>query len=84
MLVPGGRTLIRWLIAHDLVDEINLFVAPVIVGQGERLFPETGPDQALELVESTVMGNGVAVQSYRPNGRPQYGQTTDTTTAWTE
>jgi dihydrofolate reductase len=84
LLVPGGRTLIRWLIAHDLVDEINLFVAPVIVGQGERLFPENGPDSALELVSSTVMRNGVAVQSYRPNGRPQYGQTTDTTTAWTE
>lgn len=84
LLVPGGRTLIRWLIANDLVDEINLFVAPVIIGQGERLFPETGPDRALELASSTVMANGVTVQYYRPNGRPQYGQTTDTTTAWSE
>jgi dihydrofolate reductase len=84
LLVPGGRTLIRWLIANDLVDEINLFVAPVIIGQGERLFPETGPDRALELASSTVMSNGVTVQYYRPNGRPQYGPTTDTTTAWSE
>ena len=44
LLVPGGGTLIRWLLANDLVDEINLFLAPVIIGQGTRLFPETGPD----------------------------------------
>ena len=84
LLVPGGRTLIRWLMAHDLVDVINLFLAPVVVGQGQRLFPETGPDRALELVDSTVMANGVTVQYYRPNGRPQYGQTDTTTTAWSE
>jgi dihydrofolate reductase len=72
------------LIANDLVDEINLFLAPVIVGQGQRLFPETGPDRALELAESKVMSNGVTVQSYRPKDRPQYGPTTDTTTAWSE
>ena len=82
LLVPGGGTLIRWLLANDLVDEISLFLAPVIVGQGARLFPETGPDRALELTESKVMSNGVAVQFYRPNGRPQYGPTTDTTQAW--
>lgn len=84
LLVPGGGTLIRWLLAHDLVDEINLFVAPVIIGQGTRLFPQTGPDRALELVESDVMANGVTVQSYRPTGRPRYGTTTDTTRAWSE
>ena len=84
LLVPGGRTMIRWLIANDLVDEINLFLAPVIIGQGARLFPETGPDRALELAESKVMSNGVTVQSYRPNARPQYGPTTETTTAWSE
>ncbi len=82
LLVPGGGTLIRWLLAHDLVDEINLFLAPVIIGQGTRLFPETGPDSSLELAESTVMSNGVSVLWYRPNGRPQYGPTTATTTAW--
>jgi dihydrofolate reductase len=84
LLVPGGRTLIRWLIANDLVNEINVFLAPVIIGQGERLFPETGPDTALELAKSKVTANGVTIQSYRPNGRPQYGPTTDTTTAWSE
>ncbi len=82
VLVPGGRTLIRWLLANDLVDELSLFLAPVIIGQGARLFPEAGPDQALELAESNVTANGVAVQLYRPNGRPPYGATPDTTQAW--
>ena len=45
----GSGALIRWLLENDLVDEINLFTYPVVVGQGTRLFPETGPDRALEL-----------------------------------
>lgn len=84
VVTPGGRTLIRWLLAHDLADAVNLFIAPVVVGQGERLFPETGPDHALELASSAVMSNGVTIVTYRPSGRAAYGQTTDTTRAWTE
>ena len=84
LLVPGGGTLIRWLLANGLVDDINLFTAPVVIGQGTRLFPETGPDMALELMESRATSNGVIVQTYRTNGRPQYGATTDTTPAWSE
>jgi dihydrofolate reductase len=84
LLVPGGGTLIRALLADDLADEIQLFVAPVILGQGTRLFPESGPDHALDLVGSRVMANGVTVQNYRLAGRPQYGATAATTTAWEE
>jgi len=58
-LVPGGGTLIRWLLANGLIDEINMFLAPVIIGHGTRLFPERGLDRALELTESKVMANGV-------------------------
>ena len=50
--VHGSGALFRWLLDNDLVDEINLFTFPVVVGQGTRLFPDTGPDMALELVES--------------------------------
>jgi dihydrofolate reductase len=50
--VHGSRTLIRWLLDNDLVDEITLLTFPVAVGQGTRLFPDTGPDTALKLVES--------------------------------
>jgi dihydrofolate reductase len=82
LLVPGGTTLIRWLLEENLVDEINLFTAPVVIGQGTRLFPDAGPDIALELVESQVASNGVIIRTYRTNGRPQYGVTADTTSAW--
>jgi hypothetical protein len=44
----------------------------VVVGQGTRLFPDTGPDMALELVDSRATPIGVTIQVYRPIGRPQY------------
>jgi dihydrofolate reductase len=70
--VHGSGALIRWLLENDLVDEMTLIVIPVILGQGARLFPETGPDLALDLVESRVDSKGVTIQVYRPAGRPQY------------
>jgi dihydrofolate reductase len=70
--VHGSGALIRWLLANDLVDEINLLIVPVVVGQGARLFPDAGPDIALDLVESRADSKGVTIQVYRPAGRPQY------------
>ena len=70
--VNGSSTLIRWLLANDLVDEMTLIVIPIILGQGARLFPENGPDTALYLVDSRVDTKGVAIQVYRPAGRPEY------------
>jgi dihydrofolate reductase len=70
--VHGSGTLIRWLLENDLVDEMTLLIVPVVLGQGARLFPETGPDIALELVDSRADSRGVTIQVYRPNGRPQY------------
>lgn len=68
----GSGALTRWLLENDLVDEMTLILIPVILGQGARLFPETGPDLALDLVESRVDSNGVSIQVYRPAGRPRY------------
>ena len=70
--VHGSGALIRWLLDHDLVDEIQLIIIPVVLGQGARLFPDAGPDIALDLVESRVDSKGVTIQIYRPTGRPQY------------
>jgi dihydrofolate reductase len=72
--VHGSGALTRWLLAHDLVDEINLLVCPVIVGQGTRLFPERGLDMALDLVKSRAFPKGITLQVYRPAGRPQYAR----------
>ena len=72
----GSGNLVRWLFDNQLVDEITLLVCPVVVGQGTRLFPATGPDIALELVESRSTPSGVTIQVYRPTGRPQYATAT--------
>jgi dihydrofolate reductase len=70
--VHGSGNLVRWLLDNQLVDEITLLVCPVVIGQGTRLFPDTGPDIALDLVESRSTPKGVTIQVYRPTGRPQY------------
>jgi dihydrofolate reductase len=70
--VHGSGALTRWLLANDLVDELNLLIVPVVVGQGERLFPADGPDIALELLESRAFTKGVTLQVYRLAGRPEY------------
>ena len=70
--VHGSGTLVRWLLENDLVDEMTLLVIPVILGQGTRLFPTTGPDIALDLVDSRADSKGVTIQVYRPAGRPHY------------
>ncbi len=74
--VHDSGALFRWLLDNHLVDEINLFTFPVVVGQGTRLFPDTGPDAALELVESRSTPSGVIIQVYRLGGRPRYATAT--------
>jgi dihydrofolate reductase len=74
--VHGSGALTRWLLDNDLVDEMNLLIVPVVVGQGTRLFPNTGPDIALDLVDSRAFPKGVTIQVYRPTGRPQYATAT--------
>jgi len=71
--VHGSGALFRWLLDKDLIDEMNLFIFPVIVGQGTRLFPDTGRDAALDVVGSRVTPDGITIQVQRPVGRPRYG-----------
>jgi dihydrofolate reductase len=63
--VHGSGALFRWLLDNGLVDEINLFTFPVVVGQGTRLFAGTGPAAALDLVDSRATAGGVTIQVYR-------------------
>lgn len=72
LLVPGSGALVRWLLASDLVDHLDLLIYPVVVGQGTRLFPDSGPDMALDLITSRTTSGGITIQTYRPAGRPQY------------
>ncbi len=71
--VHGSGKLIRWLFDNHLVDEIILLTYPVVIGQGTRLFPDSGPDAALDLLDSRATPSGVTIQVYRPTGRrPKY------------
>jgi dihydrofolate reductase len=74
--VHGSGNLVRWLLDNQLVDEITLLVCPLVLGQGTRLFPDSGPDTALDLVDSRSTPKGVTIQVYRPTGRPQYATAT--------
>ena len=71
--VHGSGILLRWLLERDLVDELNLRIYPVIVGDGLRLFPEHGQTHNLELVETRSIPSGVMFQTYRPAGRATFG-----------
>jgi dihydrofolate reductase len=71
--VHGSGDLLRWLLERDLVDELNLRICPVVVGDGLRLFPERGQTHDLALVESRSTATGVTIQTYRPAGRANFG-----------
>ncbi|HWU30046.1 MAG TPA: dihydrofolate reductase family protein [Microbacterium sp.] len=70
--VHGSSRLIQCLLENDLVDEMELITVPVVLGQGARLFAETGRDIAMSLVDSRSDSRGVMIQTYRPAGRPAY------------
>jgi dihydrofolate reductase len=72
LLVVGSAALARWLLENELVDELNLVQFPVIVGEGERFFPQQGVDFALDLIDSRVFSTGIVALTYRVGGRPEY------------
>ena len=73
LLLQGSGGLLRWLLEHDLVDELNLMTYPVVLGAGLRLFPERGTTHDLELIESRATPAGITLQTYRPRGRASFG-----------
>jgi dihydrofolate reductase len=75
--VHGSGELLRWLLERDLVDELNLRIYPVVLGDGRRLFPEKGQSHKLELVESRTVPSGVTLQTFRPAGRATFGNAGD-------
>jgi dihydrofolate reductase len=71
--VHGSGTLVQSLMEHALIDEYRLFIHPVVLGNGNRLFaPGTAPT-ALELISTDTTRSGVVLHVYRPSGKPQYG-----------
>jgi dihydrofolate reductase len=64
--VSGSGTLVRAMLADGLVDELHLFVYPVALGSGERLFAESGTQARLALHEVESYDNGVVHLAYSP------------------
>lgn len=71
--VHGSRQLARSLISLGLVDEYRLWVFPVLLGVGERLFGDGLPPGGLRLVASRTSDSGVAVHTYQPTGPIGFG-----------
>jgi dihydrofolate reductase len=69
IVVHGSAQLVQTLVEHDLVDEFRLMVFPVVLGSGKRLFAETSDKKPLRLVDSKVVGEGVAILIYEPGSR---------------
>jgi dihydrofolate reductase len=63
--MSGSATTVRWLLREGLLDELNLLVHPIVVGDGlARLFPPDEPSIPLELVRSQTFKSGVLDLSY--------------------
>jgi dihydrofolate reductase len=66
--VSGSINLIQTLLRHNLVDEFQLWVFPVVLGSGRRLFAEGTVPAGLRLTDSVVSGTGVVIGTYQPAG----------------
>lgn len=73
MLMFGSGELIRTLLGQNLIDDLRLWVFPVILGKGKRMFGEDAAPAGLKLEESKSFGTGVVLQRYQPAGKPSYG-----------
>jgi dihydrofolate reductase len=64
IVVHGSAQLVQALLENDLVDELRLMVFPVVLGSGKQLWGETSDKKGLKLVDSKVVGDGVAILVY--------------------
>jgi dihydrofolate reductase len=71
--VHGSGDLAQTLMANDLVDEYHLWLYPVALGSGKRLFGSGTVPAALTLTDTRRTSTGVVVNSYRRSGKPTYG-----------
>ena len=67
LVMSGSATTAGWLLREGLLDELHLFLHPIVVGEGmARLFPADGPKAPLELLSSEMFDTGVVYLAYAP------------------
>ena len=71
--IHGSWNLIQSLLPHGLVDQFNLWVFPLVIGSGKRLFGDGTIPAGLKLVDSTVSTTGVLIGTYVPAGEIEPG-----------
>jgi dihydrofolate reductase len=71
--VHGSADLIQTLLEHDLVDEFRLYIYPVVIGEGKRLFADGTVPRGLKLVDSKTSTTGVVIAVYQPAGEVPLG-----------
>lgn len=70
--MSGSATLVRWLPANGLLDQLNLLVHPIVLGKGQCLF-EDAPPQPLRLVSQETFNTGMLNLAYAPDDTPAGG-----------
>ncbi|MFC7549170.1 dihydrofolate reductase family protein [Plantactinospora sp. GCM10030261] len=70
--IHGSGALARSLLEHELIDEYRLWIYPVVVGAGRRLFPGSGCPLGLTLADTAVTGSGVIAATYRRAAKPTF------------
>jgi len=78
LIVWGSSTLTSVLLEHGLADEVLLFIFPVLLGTGKRLFTNGTPPRELALVSTKAVPSGVIISTYRPSGPLRIGTFGDT------
>jgi len=73
----GSGNLIQTLLKHDLIDRMHLWIYPITIGKGKRLFAEGTKPERFELVESKTSTTGVIIATYEPTGALKMGSSAD-------
>jgi len=66
--VWGSGNLIQTLLKEDLIDQMQLWIYPITIGKGKRLFAEGTQPENFKLVESEISETGVIFAAYEPSG----------------
>lgn len=73
LLVVGSSNLVHTLLANDLVDEMHLYMAPIVLGKGKRLFDENSKPEAFKLTRSKTSKTGMILMNYSREGEIKTG-----------